>query len=963
MSLILVVSILIRLVALGWSIVLLRQIRDWRMGFLSIMLGLMALQQILTFLNTHKSWSFVVTGQLIEYPGLIVSLMALISVYFLKHILSEHKQTNENLTKLTDQLLKNQKVLLELARENFLNLETSYERVVETDAEQLNISRVSIWLYNQDHTKIICQCLYQEGEIIDQGEVILSANQFPRYFEALEQSCTISANDAHNDPRTSEFSKDYLTPLGITSMMDVPIRLQGEMIGIVCHEHIGTMRAWSVQDADFATSIAEMCAMSIQIAERKHTEESLQESNERFSASFADANIGMALVSLDHSIIEANSAFCNMIGFSKGQITGISLKEITHPDDVDISQDYHHKLINNEIDNYNFEKRYLHKQGNDIWVLLNVSLVRDEKATPLYTIAQIQDISERKQAEEELQKLSRAVESSSSVVIMTNLDGEIEYVNPKFTEVTGYMKEEIIGEKPSILKSGETPESVYDDLWETIISGAEWKGEVHNRRKDGSLYWGRISISGVKDVHGKITHFIGIQEDVTHEHELAEQLGYQASHDALTGLINRREFGRRAERLLSTIRQDQTEHALCFMDLDQFKVINDDCGHTAGDEMLRQLSSLLMNKVRHRDTLARLGGDEFGVLMEHCALDDAQQVAVSLQKVVQDYQFSWEDRNFKVGVSIGLAPITYTTTDLSELLKDVEAACYMAKDKGRNRIHVYHAEDSEIAQRHGEMQWVGRVNQALEEDNFCLYAQLIAPLDGSIDEHYELLVRMLDEQGKIIPPGDFLPAAERYNLISKIDHWVVKKAFGLLADNPVFLKHINFCSINLSGQSITDNDFLGFIKTQLDESGIPGEKICFEITETSAISNLNLAMNFISTLKGLRCRFALDDFGSGLSSFGYLKNLPVDHLKIDGMFVKNIVDDPIDHAMVKSINEIGHVMGMQTIAEFVENDAIIDMLKEIGVNYGQGYGIGKPQPFDELLSNSDNVCDLKISKT
>jgi diguanylate cyclase (GGDEF)-like protein len=435
-----------------------------------------------------------------------------------------------------------------------------------------------------------------------------------------------------------------------------------------------------------------------------------------------------------------------------------------------------------------------------------------------------------------------------------------------------------------------------------------------------------------------------------------EQLTFHASHDALTGLVNRREFERRAARLLSTVNQeDNDEHALCFMDLDQFKVVNDSCGHTAGDEMLRQLTMALQNVVRKRDTLARLGGDEFGVLMEHCSLDDAHRVATSIQKTIQDYQFLWEGRSFKVGVSIGLVPITEATVTLTQLLKDADAACYMAKELGRNRIHIYHHEDENLAKRSGEMQWVARLNQALEEDRFCLYAQTIVPLDGSPDTHYELLLRMIDKKGKTIPPGAFLPAAERYNLIAKLDHWVIKNAFALLADNPHFLKQINFCSINLSGQSLTDPDILDFVISQLDESGVRGEKICFEITETAAISNLSMAMKFISTLKRLGCRFALDDFGSGLSSFAYLKNLSVDYLKIDGMFVKDIVDDPIDRAMVKSINEIGQVMGMQTIAEFVENDVIKGMLKEIGVNYAQGYGIGKPRLFHDLLKNEFKV--------
>ena len=1089
MSLIITISILIRLVAMAWSIVLLRQIKDWRMGFLSIMLGLMALRQILAFWNTRESWSFVVTGQVSEFPGLIVSLMALISVYFLKHILSEHKLTNENLTKLTEQLLENQRVLLELAREDFLNLETSYKRIVKTDAEQLNISRVSIWLFNPDHTEINCQCLYQEGEMIDQAEMTLSASQFPHYFEALEQSCTISANDAHNDPRTSEFSKDYLEPLGITSMMDVPIRLQGETIGIVCHEHIGPMRAWSVQDEDFATSISDMCAMSIQVAERKRTEETLQESNERFSASFADANIGMALVSLDHSIIETNQAFCEMLGYSKDQLTGRFFNDITHADDIDTSFDHHHKLITGEIDNYHFEKRYLHKQGHEIWALLNVSLVRDKDTTPIYTIAQIQDITERKHAENKLRtsevKYRAIFETSNVGMAMCKLDGTLIECNQTYLDIIGYTEEEAMkltywdvtprefeeyeaeqlqsltetgrygpyekeyigkdGSRIPVLLSGTLVEEIdgSEYIWsivqdigerkqaEKALQGSEERfralhdnnphmlfgvdkygkvlsvnqfgieqlgyleeqlvgksiinvfyeedrvlaeeylqkcfaepNKVHNWelrkvRQDGSILWVRETARILCDME-EATKVLIVCEDITVTRRLSEQLSYQANHDTLTGLVNRREFERRAVRLLSTVRQDNDEHALCFMDLDQFKVVNDTCGHTAGDEMLRQLSSLLQDTVRHRDTLARLGGDEFGVLMEHCSLDDARRVASSLQKVVQDYQFSWEGRSFNVGVSIGLVPITETTINLTQLLKDADAACYMAKDKGRNRIQEYHAEDSEIAERHGEMQWVGRVNQALEEDKFCLYAQPIVPLDGSVDDHYELLIRMIDEKGKTVPPGAFLPAAERYSLMSKIDHWVIKNAFGLLAENPEFLKKINFCSINLSGQSLVDNAFLDFIVAQLNASGINGEKICFEITETAATSNLSTAIKFIATLKGLGCLFALDDFGSGLSSFGYLKNLPVDYLKIDGMFVKDIVDDPIDHAMVKSINEIGQVMGMQTIAEFVENDVIKGMLKEIGVNYGQGFGIGEPQPLDELLSNLNSVNDLKI---
>jgi diguanylate cyclase (GGDEF)-like protein len=440
-----------------------------------------------------------------------------------------------------------------------------------------------------------------------------------------------------------------------------------------------------------------------------------------------------------------------------------------------------------------------------------------------------------------------------------------------------------------------------------------------------------------------------------------EQLTFHANHDALTALANRREFERRATGLLESVKRDKQQHALCFMDLDQFKVVNDSCGHAAGDEMLKQISSALLTVIRKRDTLARMGGDEFSVLMEHCSLEQAQRLVDDLYKVIQEYVFIWEGLSFRVGVSIGLVAITELTPNLAELLKEADAACYMAKDSGRNQIYVYHPEDSETAQRHGDMQWVLKLNQALEENRFCLYAQTIIPLDNSNDRHYELLIRMIDENQKIILPGAFLPAAERYHIMTQLDLWVIGRVFTLLANNPVFVQGVSFISINLSGQSIADPSVLKLIKRQLEVTGIEANKICFEITETAAISNIAMATQLISTLKQLGCRFALDDFGSGLSSFGYLKNLPVDYLKIDGMFVKDIVDDAIDHAMVKSINEIGQIMGMKTIAEFVECDEIKELLRDIGVNYAQGFGISKPIPFEELLQTYQTNENYKLN--
>ena len=433
------------------------------------------------------------------------------------------------------------------------------------------------------------------------------------------------------------------------------------------------------------------------------------------------------------------------------------------------------------------------------------------------------------------------------------------------------------------------------------------------------------------------------------------QFRYQASHDALTGLINRHEFERKVKGLISSTHMDKGENALCFMDLDQFKVVNDTCGHIAGDELLRQLGDVLQDAVRHSDTLARLGGDEFGILMEHCTLAQAQRAVTAIQQTIQDFQFSWEGQAFRIGVSIGLVAISEATPSLTELLKQADAACYMAKDLGRNRIHVYNPDDTQMVLRQGEMQWVSRINQALEENRFTLYAQSIVPLDKSTDMHYEFLLRMIDERGEIVSPVTFLPAAERYDLMHKLDIWVVGHVFALLANHPQLVERVRFFSINLSGQSITNVNFLDLVISQIKELNLEPGKICFEVTETAAISNLRAATHFISSLRELGCLFALDDFGSGLSSFGYLKNLQVDYLKIDGIFVKDIADDPIDHAMVKSINDIGHVMGMKTIAEFVESNKIKSMLKKLGVDYAQGYEIGRPQPFEEILARDEEL--------
>ena len=391
--------------------------------------------------------------------------------------------------------------------------------------------------------------------------------------------------------------------------------------------------------------------------------------------------------------------------------------------------------------------------------------------------------------------------------------------------------------------------------------------------------------------------------------------------------------------------------------------MNDACGHNVGDQLLIQIGALLKSKVRWRDTLARLGGDEFGVLLESCTMDEALRTAEQLREAISEFRFTWDDRTFRLGVSIGVVPITAATDDVAALLTAADSACAAAKDAGRNRVYNYQENDIDLMKRRKEMQWAARISNALDENRFELFRQTIQPLqaNGEPGAHYELLIRMRDEAGQLIAPGLFITAAERYGLMTAIDRWVIAQAFTWLVSEADERERLSLCSINLSGQSLADEKFLPFVIEQFQKSGLSGASICFEITETAAIASYSQANRFIHAVKELGCRFALDDFGTGLSSFGYLKHFPVDFLKIDGSFVKEILHDPIDREMVRSINEIGHLTGKRTIAEFAENQEIITMLRGMGVDYAQGYGVSEPKLADP--NRSRLAASIAHSKT
>ena len=438
---------------------------------------------------------------------------------------------------------------------------------------------------------------------------------------------------------------------------------------------------------------------------------------------------------------------------------------------------------------------------------------------------------------------------------------------------------------------------------------------------------------------------------IKHVSEKNRLLAYHASHDALTGLINRREFEHRVERAIENASGQAATHALLYLDLDQFKVVNDTCGHAAGDELLQQLAQILLSSVRHRDTLGRLGGDEFGMLLENCPMDKAVDIANNLLSAIDNFRFTWADNTFTLGISIGVVPIDRSTIDIASTMSAADAACYIAKESGRNQVQIAHMGDRRLQQRHGEMQWVARLNRAIKRDQFALYFQPIIPCtnkSGS-SRHVEILVRLIDDDGTVIAPGAFLPAAEKYNLVTSIDRWVIGHSLAWLAENTNNEAALTTLFINLSGQAIGSPDMLKFIIDKVEETGAAPEQVIFEVTETAAITNITSATSFMLTLRGCGFRFSLDDFGSGLSSFTYLKKLPVDFLKIDGVFVRDILSDPVDYAMVKAISELGQLLGKEIIAKFVETLELADELRNMGVNHMQGHAYGKPQPLNNFV--------------
>ncbi|MEG3835444.1 MULTISPECIES: EAL domain-containing protein [unclassified Microcoleus] len=569
----------------------------------------------------------------------------------------------------------------------------------------------------------------------------------------------------------------------------------------------------------------------------------------------------------------------------------------------------------------------------------------------LIEIEERQRLEESLFAEKELAQVT--LQSIGDGVITTDAQGNVRYFNPIAERLTGWKNHEVQGVHFStvfLIVDQVTREPVENPinkalLEERIVTLASNTILIAH---DGTEYPIADSAAPIRDRQGQIIGAVMVFHDVTESRYLTRQLSWEENHDALTGLINRRRFEQHLVDAIASVKHSNHQHALCYLDLDQFKVVNDTVGHIAGDELLRQITALIQQGVRAHDMLARLGGDEFGILLTQCSLSQATQIAENLKNLVHQFRFIWNGQTFIIGVSIGVVAIDQTSQNLMELLGAADAACYAAKARGRNCVHIYSLDDSELIKQRGERQLISKITQALETNRFCLYYQKIVSITSKpLVEHYEILLRMLDENGKIVSPNEFIPAAERYGLITEIDCWVIETLFSnyhKLPEKDVLSQGLY--TINLSGASISNNQFMRFLIEQFSRYKVPPQTIGFEITETAAIANFEQARYFMGELKKIGCCFALDDFGSGLSSFAYLMNLPVDYLKIDGAFVKNISHNLISQALVEGFNGIAHAMNLETIAEFVEDETILEKLREIGVDYAQGYGIARPVPIN-----------------
>lgn len=599
----------------------------------------------------------------------------------------------------------------------------------------------------------------------------------------------------------------------------------------------------------------------------------------------------------------------------------------------------------------NFVEQKCNPEGQEVWYNTNKIPIKDSEENIVGILGTIENITEQKLVEralfEEKELAKITLNCIGEAVITTNSEGRIQDFNPMAQQLTGYSIQEAIYQRISniftlIDDRGNSQENPMDEMLKNSQNQRERRtGILQN--KNGERYEIDMVITLIRGQNHQILGAVLIFRDVTQALQLAHQLSWEASHDTLTGLVNRRELEKQLTLAIESYKNEAIEYILCYLDLDRFKIINDTCGHFAGDELLKQVTNLLQTRVRSSDILARLGGDEFALLLKGCSLEKAETIADNLRQLIKNFRFTWDNKIFSVGVSIGIVSINQEIQTITSVINTADVACRTAKSRGRNCVYVYQPSDSKVIEEIGKSQWIIKLNQALTDNSFRLYSQKIISLQSSEKVYHEILLRLADESGNLISPLAFIPSAERYNLMADIDQWVISNFLKVYSEASKTQSN-HLYTINLSAISLKNNQLCDFIGERLSCYNVNPQHLCFEITETTAITNLSQTIKLIEEIKELGCYFAIDDFGSGMISLSYLRNLPVDYLKIDGSFVKHLVNNSINHCLVDCFHRIANVMNMETIAEWVETQEILDILQEIGVDYAQGYAIERPIP-------------------
>jgi len=665
------------------------------------------------------------------------------------------------------------------------------------------------------------------------------------------------------------------------------------------------------------------------------------------------------------TIVHANKQFAALVGADRVDLIGRRLADLVPPEYSELVSEHMRRRLagENAADRYEIDMVGLQGQvsrleitsaiieydGAPALLLTGVEIIPTQSVQVLKLPASLDPTSPQNAA---ASMHTAALQSLAEAVLLMDRDGNISYMNPAAERLTGTTIGEAAG-KPLEAIVGLVDEFdrrlLTDPVRQALTSGIPVNLSrrallvAHATTHERSI---ELSASPIRDDEKQVTGAVVLLHDVTELRGLARQMSYQATHDALTGLVNRREFERRLEESIESGHRGEGQHVLCYLDLDRFKAVNDTSGHIAGDSMLREVAKLLRDAVRDSDTVGRLGGDEFGMLLVGCPLEKARQIADDVCRVVNDYRFVWKDRIFNIGVSVGLIEISRESGTLEELLAAADSACYVAKKQGSGRVAVYSARDEALARHSGEIQWLQRLQAALKENRFHLYYQPIVPAYGEdgTGPAIEVLVRLREENGTDVPPSEFVRAAERYRLMGLVDRWVVQTTLSAVGRGAIQLPPKRSVSINISGQTLGDVQFLEFVVECFDRTGVSPSQVCFEIAENAVVANLDHAHRFAGVLHGMGCEFALDDFGSGVGSFSNLKTLPMDYLKIDGSFMRNLARDSVNQAMVTAMIKLARTLNFKVIAEQVEDVSAMDAARRMGVDYLQGYAIGRPQP-------------------